>query len=104
VAIIAAGRVIAEGAPAELIVRHLARDAGELECDAGEEPRLLDGLASVRRLRTGSRLMVYLHDSAPLVERVRGLDPNDRRALVVRPANLEDVFLAMTGTNLEGGA
>jgi hypothetical protein len=48
--------------------------------------------------------MVYLDDGARLVERVRALDPDDRRALVVRPTNLEDVFLAMTGANLEGDA
>jgi lipooligosaccharide transport system ATP-binding protein len=104
VSIMAEGRAIAEGAPAELIARHLAREAVELECTADEEPKLLDGLSSAHRLRAGSRLMVYVDDAASFVERVRRIDPGDRRALVVRPTNLEDVFLAMTGTNLQCGA
>ena len=31
------------------------------------------------------------------------LDDGNRRTLVVRPTNLEDVFLSLTGTALEGG-
>ncbi len=105
VAIVAAGKVIAEGAPIDLIRTHLARDAVEFDCAADEERELLDGLQlPARRLRAERRLICYLDDGTPLADRVRKRDPQDRRALVVRPANLEDVFLALTGTSLEGGA
>jgi hypothetical protein len=48
--------------------------------------------------------MAYLDEPAALVDHIRRCDPEDRRSLVVRPANLEDVFLALSGTSLEGGA
>jgi lipooligosaccharide transport system ATP-binding protein len=102
VAIISEGRVISEGPPGDLIDLHLARDAVEVECDPSEEHELLDGLPSIaRRIRAGGRLAVYLDDAAPAVEQVRRLDGGDRRPLIVRPTNLEDVFLALTGTHLE---
>jgi lipooligosaccharide transport system ATP-binding protein len=105
VAIVAGGRVIAEGIPADLIKRHLERETVEFDCDAEEEADLLHGVSrDVYHLRSGRRLMVYVPDATPLVERVRRGDPSDRRALVVRPTNLEDVFLRLTGASLEGGA
>jgi lipooligosaccharide transport system ATP-binding protein len=105
VAIISAGRVIDEGAPSQLIVSHLARETVELDCDPEEEPAILDGSPQpLQRLRMGRRVMLYLDDAAPLVEHVRRHDPGDRRALVVRPTNLEDVFLRLAGTSLEGGS
>ena len=42
-----------------------------------------------------------MEDSATLAQHLRSRDGGDRRPLVVRPANLEDVFLALTGTSLE---
>jgi lipooligosaccharide transport system ATP-binding protein len=103
VAIIASGTIIARGAPAQLIVDHLAREAIEFDCAPEEEAALLVGAASPRHhLRTGRRLIVYVDDATPLVERLHQRDPGDRRDLVVRPTNLEDVFLRLAGTNLEG--
>ena len=104
VAIVAAGRIIAEGAPAALIRAHLAREAVEFDCTPAEEPSLLAGAATHHPLRSGRRLICYLDDASPLVERLRQGDPDDRRGLVVRPANLEDVFLRLAGNTLEGGA
>ena len=103
VAIVANGRIIAEGAPTALIAAHLAPEAVELDCDAGEEAALFDGMPPfLHRLRSGRRLMLYVDDAAPLVDRIHQRDPGNRRALVVRPTNLEDVFLRLTGTSLEG--
>jgi len=105
VAIMAAGRIISEGAPRALIGRHLAAEAVEIDGDADDEARLLAGASTVRaRLRAGNRVIAYLDDATTLAEHVRHCDGGDRRALVVRPTNLEDVFLALTGTTLEGGA
>jgi hypothetical protein len=55
-------------------------------------------------MRTGRRLMLYLDDAAAFVDRLRQRDRIDHRSLIVRPTNLEDVFLCLTGTSLEGGA
>ena len=105
VAIMSDGKIIELGAPRELITRRLARETVEIECTPAEETALLDGVPiGPNRLRAGSRLMLYLEDARPLVEHVRRHDGGDRRELVVRPTNLEDVFLALTGTRLEGGA
>ena len=35
------------------------------------------------------------------IDMIRQWDQGDRRALVVRPTNLEDLFLSLTGTSLE---
>jgi len=105
VAILAAGKVIATGAPADLIVTRLAPETVEFDCLPGEERGLLDGFAgAIHRLRIGQRLMLYVQDASPLIERIRRYDQGDRRPVVVRPTNLEDVFLALTGTTLEGTA
>jgi lipooligosaccharide transport system ATP-binding protein len=102
VAIIAAGKVIASGAPAELIVSRLAPETVEFDFTPNEEALLFDGFEPKRRLRIGRRLMLYVDDAAHLIERIRGHDKGDRRPVIVRPTNLEDVFLSLTGTSLEG--
>ena len=104
-AILAAGRVVAEGAPGALIREHLAVQALELAIPAGDDARVLSELRDVRHLRTGSRLVLFADDAAALLEtlRLRG-NTGDPSAVVVRPANLEDLFLALTGTALEAGA
>jgi lipooligosaccharide transport system ATP-binding protein len=105
VAIMAAGRIISIGAPRTLIEQHVAREAVEVTCSREEERDILGAAApTAQRVRTGSRVMAYLDEPAGLVDHIRSRDPEDRRSLVVRPANLEDVFLALTGTSLEGGA
>jgi lipooligosaccharide transport system ATP-binding protein len=100
-AIMAGGRLRAEGAPAALIRDHVAREALELAATPEEEAGLLAGAAPRHRLRIGQRLMVYADDVRPFVERVRARDGGDRRPLVVRPSNLEDVYLSLTGASLD---
>jgi lipooligosaccharide transport system ATP-binding protein len=101
VAIVSAGKVIAAGAPAELITTRLAPETVEFDCTPNEEAALLDGVASGRRLRVGRRLMLYLDDATDLIEQIRRHDEGDRRSIIVRPTNLEDVYLSLTGTSLE---
>jgi lipooligosaccharide transport system ATP-binding protein len=101
VAIMSRGRAIFEGPPRELIDARLARDAVELDCDVREETRILAGTAAAQHLRAGNRLMIYVDDAAPVIEWIHHHDGSDRRPLVVRPTNLEDVFLSVTGTRLE---
>ena len=59
------------------------------------------GVASGRRLRVGRRLMLYLDDTTDLIEQIRRHDEGDRRSIIVRPTNLEDVYLSLTGISLE---
>jgi lipooligosaccharide transport system ATP-binding protein len=105
VAIVSAGKVIAAGTPADLIATRLAPETVEFDCTPAEEAVLLDGLArSSRRLRVGQRLILYLDDATRLIDHVRRYDQGDRRAIFARPTNLEDVFLSLTGTSLEGAS
>jgi lipooligosaccharide transport system ATP-binding protein len=102
VAIMSAGKVIGSGTPADLIATQLAPKAIEFDCTPAEEAMLLDGFVrSSRRLRAGGRLFLFVDDATPVIEYLRRHDHGDRRSLVVRPTNLEDVFLALTGTSLE---
>ena len=98
VAIMSDGDVIAQGAPEELIERHLARQAVEFEATPEEEDALLRGLGeSPRRYRSGNRTMIYLDDPVRLLDRIKGRPGFE---VTVRPANLEDVFLSLTGASL----
>ena len=102
VAIVSAGRVIEAGAPADLIATRLAPETVEFDCTPVEEAALLDGFARSRRLRIGQRLILYLEDATHFIDHIRRQDQGDRRPILVRPTNLEDVFLFLTGTSLEG--
>ncbi len=105
VAIISAGKVMEEGKPTELITTHLARETVEMDCDPAEESIILDStITSPHRLRVGKRIMVYLDDATSLIDHIRAQDKGDRRTLIVRPTNLEDVFLRLTGASLGGGS
>jgi lipooligosaccharide transport system ATP-binding protein len=101
VVIMSHGRMVMEGSPRELIEGKLARQALELDCTPEEERELFGELEDrFAHLRSDGRLILYADDVAPLVEDLRARDRGEDRALVVRPANLEDVFLATTGTLL----
>jgi ABC-type multidrug transport system ATPase subunit len=105
VAIVSAGRVIDAGAPVDLIAHRLAPETVEFDCTPQEESSMLDGFVrSGRRLRVGQRLMLYVDDATQLIDRIRRHDRGDRRAIIVRPTNLEDVFLSLTGASLEGSS
>jgi lipooligosaccharide transport system ATP-binding protein len=102
--IMAHGRVAADGSPAGLIREKLAREVLELELSPADEAQLRGELDGVRRLRSGSRLLLYVDDAAALLAAVRGRLGGPAAAhasAIVRPANLEDVFLGLTGTSLE---
>jgi lipooligosaccharide transport system ATP-binding protein len=105
IAVMADGGVLADGAPADLIAAHLGLEAIEIECPANQESTLLNGFSSpVQKLRAGGRLILYLGDAEALAHHLRQRTDHESRHLVVRPTNLEDLFLHLTGTTLEMGA
>ncbi len=104
--IMAEGGVVADGAPAQLIRELLAPEVLEVDLTPEDEAAWLPEAAALTRLRSGRRLVVYVDDAGALLERVRHRRPGDgaaQLAAVVRPTNLEDVFLRLTGTSLEAG-
>ena len=105
-AILADGRLRAEGGPARLIRETLARETLELDLAPADEGALLGEQARLPRMRNGGRLALYVDDAAALLETLRHRRPEApavRHGAVVRPTNLEDVFLRLTGTRLEAG-
>jgi lipooligosaccharide transport system ATP-binding protein len=97
------GRVVARGAPRALIREVLAPETLELELPPGRHAAVLDRLNGVRSLRSGAHLLLYASDATALLEAVRKNEPG-AQLVAMRPTNLEDVFLALTGTKLEAGA
>ena len=93
VAVMSAGRVIAQGTPAELTLAH----AGERVVEVYGTPERLAAVSELasergwpsRRRRTGGG------DHARRADRRRGPDG------MGRPANLEDAFVALTGEEIE---
>ncbi|HET7158577.1 MAG TPA: ATP-binding cassette domain-containing protein [Burkholderiales bacterium] len=98
VAIMDHGRKIAEGAPRDLINQHIEPQVVEVFGDGAESWADSFGRqASDRCERTGETYFCYTHDADALVhalERMPGLRYLHRRA------NLEDVFLKLTGREL----
>lgn len=95
------GRIVAEGAPRQLILDHSSREVLELRFPAGTNADFdgaLDGLGD-RREVLPDRVLIYGHDGDELLRLVheRGLHPE---SALVRRSTLEDVFLRLTGRSL----
>lgn len=92
------GRTIAEGGPRELITTHIEPDVveiyGEEAITWGREQgaRLADRIEEA-----GDTLFCYTRQPGPLLDALKNM--SDLRYLH-RPANLEDVFLKLTGREL----
>jgi lipooligosaccharide transport system ATP-binding protein len=95
------GRKIAEGTPRGLIAEHLERDVVEVDGDgAAALVHSHAALASRVELR-GDTAFFYLEDAQPLLARLAG-QPGLR--CLHRPANLEDLFLKLTGRQIREDA
>ena len=105
VLIMSAGKRVCEGVPKALVATQLGREVVELDCTVDEEHVLGSLLAGKTRLRAGPRLFVFDERVEGLTSQLRAaLSQGSERSWVVRPANLEDLFLATTGTRLVEGA
>jgi lipooligosaccharide transport system ATP-binding protein len=93
VAVMSAGRIIAQGTPAELVAAH----AGEQVLEVYGPP---DRLAEVDQLASAQGWSSRRSGPAVAIlraETLDGLAPDGVR----RPANLEDAFVALTGEEIE---
>ena len=93
------GRKIAEGRPRELIAQHLEPDVVEV---FGMGAVALARDAALRALAarvevSGETVFFYTHDARPLLQSL-GNHPHLRT--LHRPANLEDLFLKLTGRQI----
>jgi len=91
------GRILVEGAPADLIAEHAGRQVMEIEDPAPELLRYLAD-AGARYDDLGRRLIAYSQTDGALFDEVcERFSPQSR---AIRPASLEDVFLRLTGREL----
>jgi len=92
------GRKIAEGRPRDLIAEHLEPDVVE----AYGQGALALAQAPLARLAarvevSGETVFFYTHDARPLLE---ALSERPQLRTLHRPANLEDLFLKLTGRQI----
>jgi lipooligosaccharide transport system ATP-binding protein len=92
------GRIIAHGAPRELVRQHIEPQVVEVYGDGARDWAERFGQRMAERCeRTGETVFCYAHDADPLVH---DLERRDGLRFLHRPANLEDVFLKLTGREL----
>ena len=97
-AIMDRGRIIAEGRPRELIEQHIEPSVVELYGeDVATWGKAFGDVLCQRQEMVGETLFCYTQDGAPLMQ---NLEAQRGLRYLHRPANLEDVFLKLTGREL----
>ena len=91
------GRKIAEGTPRGLIAEHLESDVVEVYGPGAAELGQRHAALAERIESSGESVFFYLHDARPLLQALSR--SSDVRTLH-RPANLEDLFLKLTGRQI----
>lgn len=100
------GEIIEQGAPRELIERHTGNDALELGVAPGQRDAVLAGSEDLIKARQtlGDDLVLFSEHGSELADKITnkaaglGIPLRYQR---LRPANLEDVFLKLTGETLD---
>ena len=97
-AIMDAGRIVVEGPPRELIRNNIEPQVVEIYGEDAPGWAESEGRALAQRIEvSGETAFCYLTDAAPLLAR---LEARPELRTLHRPANLEDVFLKLTGREL----
>jgi lipooligosaccharide transport system ATP-binding protein len=96
------GKKIAEGQPRDLIAQHLEPEVVEV-FGAGAAELLASPLRAmaVRVEQSGETLFFYTRDAQPLLA---ALAAHPQLRTLHRPANLEDLFLKLTGRQIREGS
>jgi len=91
------GRIITQGSPRDLIREHVEPHVIEVQGEAGMVLPVLDGIPGLRLLSVGETHYCYARELGPVLGRLEAVPelPYTHRA-----ANLEDVFLKLTGHDL----
>ncbi len=97
-AVIDRGRMIAEGAPRELIAEHIEPQVLEVYGDGAREWADAVGRSLAARIEvTGETVFCYARDPA---QALHSLEARPGVRYLHRPANLEDLFLKLTGREM----
>jgi lipooligosaccharide transport system ATP-binding protein len=93
-----AGRIVASGSPRELIQAHIEPEVVEVYGDGAAQWGEQVGQRLAQRCeRTGETVFCYTSAARPLMQ---DLETRGELKYLHRPANLEDVFLKLTGRDL----
>jgi len=97
IAIMDRGRIIAEGPPRALIASHIEPQVVEVHGNGVEQWMERARSLAPRVERAGETVFCYAADLEPVIGALRG---QHELAYLHRPANLEDLFLKLTGRDL----
>jgi lipooligosaccharide transport system ATP-binding protein len=95
------GRKIAEGTPRGLICEHLESDVVEVYGDGARAATAPHAGLAERVETSGETVFFYLRQPQPLLQ---ALSENHSVRYLHRPANLEDLFLKLTGRQIRDDA
>jgi len=91
------GRLLERGSPRDLIRRHVEREVLEVRGNEKRVAEILAGVSGARIEQIGDIHYCYTSDARALLAT---LDQYRELTFLHRPANLEDVFLKLTGHDL----
>jgi len=96
------GRIIAEGAPADLVRKHVGEEVVELRVPEEREAEVLSGmdLAGVETERAGDVRLFFVGRKSAAGDAIVQRAQERRIPSFLRRATLEDVFLRLTGHEL----
>jgi lipooligosaccharide transport system ATP-binding protein len=96
------GRILAEGSPRALVERHVGEEVVELRTPAEREAEVLAGLelAGVPSERAGDTRAFFLGRRSEVADRLVAAARARGVPLLLRNATLEDVYLKLTGREL----
>jgi lipooligosaccharide transport system ATP-binding protein len=97
------GKILAEGAPRDLIQQYVGHEVVELHAEEADQDRVLSGLelSGIKSERSGDVRAFFFERNHPVVERMVERARAHGVRCLVRNATLEDVFLKLTGRELD---
>lgn len=97
-AVIDNGKMIAEGSPRDLISQHIESEVVEVYGDHADAWADQDGRKNATRIEiSGETVFCYTNDVGPILKSLQSIQG---LRYLHRPANLEDLFLKLTGREM----
>jgi lipooligosaccharide transport system ATP-binding protein len=92
------GKIIEEGSPAQLVRKHIGEDVLELDYDEKLISTLQESFPDARVEKLGERMQIFTDKPHGVFEGF--LKDHPLQNVTIRKANIEDVFLKLTGRGL----
>jgi lipooligosaccharide transport system ATP-binding protein len=92
------GKIIEEGSPAQLVRKHIGEDVLELDYDEKLISTLKESFPDARVEKLGERMQIFTDKPHGVFEGF--LKDHPLQNVTIRKANIEDVFLKLTGRGL----